>query len=110
MRDGKRFIYIAELVRVFGEPSIRPETDTADTRNAGPAGEVTGGTERAELIEELRERVKRAEALADAERGRADNERERADRYEKERDAAIARLLPPAPKEKRPGLLRRMFG
>jgi hypothetical protein len=60
----------------------------------------------AELVKELRERAERAEALADAERERANLERERADRYERQRDEALARLLPPA---KSPGWFSRMF-
>lgn len=111
IKDGKRFIYITELLRVYGEPMQHPETETAGTRDgAKTAGDVTGGAEVVALLRQqvvmLEERAKRAE--------------DQADRYEIERDElrgkyeeVLTRLLPPpappAP-ETRPGWLRRVFG
>jgi hypothetical protein len=108
VRDGKRFVAIAELIRVFGEPRRRPETDTAGERPAANTAEAeTDSSGRAELLEELRERAKRAETLAE-------QERERANRYENERDAIRSQydelrnsLLPPP--AKRAGWFGRMF-
>ncbi len=111
------------MIRIFGEPRKRPETEAAGTREgAQTPGDVTGGAGQAELIEELRERAKRAEKQAEEE-GR------RAARYEQERDELrvkyeeiLTRLLPapipepsPIPEpvtipEKRSGWLRRVFG
>ena len=107
IEDGKRRIPIAELIRAFGEPKRRPAPETAGARPAAPtAADGTGGGERAELVEELRERAHRAE--------------ERADRYERERDELrvkyeeiLTRLLPPpapVPAAKRPGWFGRLLG
>jgi len=107
VRDGKRYIYLGELIRVFGEPRNRPETDKAGMRATAPTAlEVTDG---ADLIGELRERAERAERLADS-------ERERANRYEQERDELrikndelVTRLLPAPASAKRGGWLGRLF-
>ncbi len=111
MKDGKRFIYIAELLRVFGEPRQRPETEAAGTLDSAPtAGDVTGGAEVLAVLRQqvamLEERTKRAE--------------EQADRYEAERDElrtkyedVLTRLLPPPATPvaaNRPGWRRRVFG
>jgi len=93
---------------VFGEPKRGPETDTAGERPAANTAEAeTDSSGRAELLEELRERAKRAET-------QAEQERQRADRYEQERDAIRSQydelrnsLLPPP--AKRAGLFGRMF-
>jgi hypothetical protein len=81
---------------------------TATRIDATPAEDAAEPI-RAELIEELRERARKAE-----ERERA--ERDRAERYERElaelRRAnadLVTRLLPPAPDLHR-GFFRRMFG
>ena len=111
VRDGKRYIYVAELLRVFGEPGNRPETDKAGMRATAPTAlDVTDGAERSDHIKELRDRAERAERLADA-------ERERADKYERERDELrikndelVTRLLPPPASAKRSGWFGGLFG
>jgi len=93
---------------VYGEPIRRPETDTAGERPAANTAEAeTDASGKAELLEELRERAKRAET-------QAEQERERANRYENERDAIrsqydeLRNSLLPAP-AKRAGWFGRMF-
>ncbi len=113
VEDGKRHIPIVELIRAFGEPRNRPETEAAGGQAPAPAptaGDVTGG---AEMVALLKDQLAKAEALANA-------ERDRADRYEAERDElrvkyeeVLTRLLPPpapAPAAKRPGWFGRLLG
>ncbi|MBF0417961.1 MAG: hypothetical protein HQL86_06915 [Magnetococcales bacterium] len=74
---------------------------------ATPASPVTDSL-RDQLIEELRERARKAESREQAERDRADRyERELADLHQRHDDLTI-RLLPSP--EAKPGLFRRWFG
>ena len=94
---------------MYGEPRRRPEQDIAGERQAANTAEAaTDAPGRAELLEELRERAKRAETQAEQERARAN-------RYEQERDDIRSQyddlrnsLLPPP--KKRAGWVGRMFG
>ena len=88
MKDGQRYIYIAELIRVFGEPrepvGITEDTDKVHASQTIDAS--SGGLEAmSELIKELRERAERAEL-------QAERERERAERHESELSDARKRI------------------
>ena len=76
--------------------------------------ELSAGSEVAAILREQLEKAEQRErdAIERAKRAEAllDTERERADRYERERNLAMANLFQRQESERQPGLLRRIFG
>ena len=73
-KDGNSLIDVAELIRVFGEPSQKSESG----ETSAPVQTVNDDVNRE--MEALREKVRELQAMLDRERDLATRERQNADR------------------------------